>query len=232
MSADLDKPSNKLPESGGGFSKPGLGGKTRNIDWPSFSATSKMGTANPTCAVCGGRQRGSKKCTCVPEVGPTWKPMGKRRNPENDFLSGEMSGTGMHLAHMQAFHERWLSEAYRILAPGGTIKAFSSTRTFHRLAMAMENVGFVGLREEAWFYCSGFPKSLNVGVATYAHSTYGKSDSTGTGHARDRAGQHWSEFPKTKVVDNQKPQNPLWAGWGTAMKPAHEICLVATKPHI
>lgn len=63
------------------------------------------------------------------------------------------------------WHEEWLKEAFRVLKPGGTIKAFSGTRTFHHLMGAMENVGFAELRLEAWNYGSGFPKSLNIGKA-------------------------------------------------------------------
>jgi len=66
---------------------------------------------------------------------------------------------------MQRWHETWLTEAYRILIPGGIIKAFSATRTYHRLAMAMHEVGFENIHGEAWCYGSGFPKSLNVGKA-------------------------------------------------------------------
>lgn len=58
-------------EGGGGFSKPGIG--ERRSEWPSFASKQ---AANPTCAKCGGRQRGVKKCSC--EV-PEWKPTGPRR---------------------------------------------------------------------------------------------------------------------------------------------------------
>ena len=64
---------------------------------------------------------------------------------------------------MQDWHERWLCECFRVLRPGGVIKAFSGTRTQHRLAAAIESVGFVDIRIEAWNYGSGFPKSLNIG---------------------------------------------------------------------
>lgn len=66
---------------------------------------------------------------------------------------------------MQEWHRDWLSEAFRVLRPGGVIKAFSGTRTFHRLAVAMTDVGFVNLSLESWNYGSGFPKSMDVGKA-------------------------------------------------------------------
>lgn len=62
----------------------------------------------------------------------------------------------------QAWHHRWLIEAFHVLRPGGTIKAFCGTRTYHRLAAAMVEAGFVGLRLEAWVYGSGFPKSHDM----------------------------------------------------------------------
>jgi len=66
---------------------------------------------------------------------------------------------------MQEWHHGWVEEAYRVLKPNGIIKAFSGTRTFHRLASAMDEAGFVDIRIEAWCYGSGFPKSLNVSKA-------------------------------------------------------------------
>lgn len=151
-------------QAGGGFSRPGIG--ERQTAWPSFSATTRFGAANPTCAVCGGRLRGAKKCSC-PQPHDHWKPIGKRRNPENEGLPDTMTGGGMakHLNAIAKWHERWVAEAFRILRPGGVLKAFSGTRTFHRLAVAMEAVGFEAIRIEAWGYGSGFPKSLNVSKA-------------------------------------------------------------------
>ena len=72
-----------------------------------------------------------------------------------NFMGQEFdSQEGIHQdpKKMQAWHEGWLKEAYRVLVPGGVIKAFSATRTFHRLAMAMRNVGYQGLHLEAWSY--------------------------------------------------------------------------------
>lgn len=65
----------------------------------------------------------------------------------------------------QHWHVRWLAEVYRVLEPGGVVKAFSGTRTFHRMAAAMEEAGFILEPKsslEAWLYGSGFPKSMNI----------------------------------------------------------------------
>ena len=152
-------------EEGGGFTAAGLGG-SRFVEWPSFSATTKHGTSNPTCAVCGGRLRGSKKCDC-PKPHDHWKPMGKRRDPRNEGLPDHVTSNGARnqMSAMQEWHTGWLRETFRVLKPGGVIKAFGGTRTFHRLAAAMSEVGFTGIGLEAWTYGSGFPKSLDVSKA-------------------------------------------------------------------
>lgn len=60
---------------------------------------------------------------------------------------------------MQAWHELWAREALRVLKPGGHLLAFGGTRTWHRLAAAIEEVGFEIRDTICWLYGSGFPKS-------------------------------------------------------------------------
>ena len=57
--------------------------------------------------------------------------------------------------------EMW-AEALRVLKPGGHLLAFSGTRTYHRMAVAIEDAGFEVRDMIEWVYASGFPKSLNV----------------------------------------------------------------------
>jgi len=56
-------------------------------------------------------------------------------------------------------------ECLRVLKPGGHVLAFGGTRTFHRLAVAIEDAGFEIRDSIAWMYGSGFPKSLDVSKA-------------------------------------------------------------------
>ena len=60
--------------------------------------------------------------------------------------------------------EMW-KECLRVLKPGGHLLAFSGTRTYHRMASAIEDAGFEVRDMIEWVYGSGFPKSLNIGKA-------------------------------------------------------------------
>jgi site-specific DNA-methyltransferase (adenine-specific) len=56
----------------------------------------------------------------------------------------------------------WM-DCLRVLKPGGHLLAFGGSRTWHRLAVAVEDAGFELRDSIAWLYGSGFPKSLNIG---------------------------------------------------------------------
>jgi site-specific DNA-methyltransferase (adenine-specific) len=225
-------------QSGGGFSKPGIG--ERKTEWPSFSAISRFGAANPTCGTCGGRLRGKKRCTCE---APDWKPIGKRRNPENEGLPGDMTGGGMgsHMRTYQAWTELWAREAFRVLKPGGYMLVFGGTRTFHRLACAIEDAGFEIRDCIMWLHGQGFPKSLNVSKAIDRKLGAEREvigTSSGPNNSRYQ-GARYSEKRQTAfgTVQDQPdltapatPEAAQWEGWGTALKPAFEPILVCRKP--
>lgn len=61
-----------------------------------------------------------------------------------------------------AFDPEFWREVYRVLKPGAHLVAFSGTRTYHRLACAIEDAGFEIRDMVAWLYGSGFPKSHDV----------------------------------------------------------------------
>ena len=135
---------------------------------------------------------------------------------------------------MREWHLAWLREAYRILRPGGTIKAFSGSRTFHHLAYAVEQAGFVGVELEAWTYGSGFPKSHNVAVYLDRMLTEGKSRQIlrhGIGNLNGKFAEAAVGFEsQSKRHINQTDTAKAWEGWGTALKPAWEPVVVGRKP--
>ena len=56
-------------------------------------------------------------------------------------------------------------EALRVAKPGAHLLAFGGTRTYHRLAVAIEDAGWEIRDCVMWVYGSGFPKSLDVSKA-------------------------------------------------------------------
>jgi DNA modification methylase len=65
-----------------------------------------------------------------------------------------------------AFDTEMWADLFRHIKPGGHLLAFSGSRTYHRMAVAIEDAGFEIRDMIEWVYGSGFPKSLNIGKAT------------------------------------------------------------------
>src|SRR5574344_2587658 len=60
--------------------------------------------------------------------------------------------------------EMW-KECLRVLKPGGHLLSFGGTRTYHRMACAIEDAGFEIRDQLQWLYGSGFPKSMDISKA-------------------------------------------------------------------
>ena len=86
---------------------------------------------------------------------------GKTSSP---FLAAQVNSYGAGLPFQQWCTE-WATECLRVLKPGGHMLAFGGSRTWHRLAVAVEDAGFEIRDSIAWLYGSGFPKNLDVGKA-------------------------------------------------------------------
>jgi site-specific DNA-methyltransferase (adenine-specific) len=97
-------------------------------------------------------------------MGREWDSFGSRQGiPESDFPCCDKRSTPP--PSFQAWCELWAVECLRVLKPGGHLLAFGGTRTWHRLACAIEDAGFEVRDSIAWMYGSGFPKSLDVSKA-------------------------------------------------------------------
>ena len=120
------------------------------------------------------------------------------------------------------------AEALRVLKPGGHLLAFGGTRTWHRLAVAVEDAGFEVRDSIAWLYGSGFPKSLDVSKAIdRAEGIWrGRAGAAASGSS-SMSGPNYERAPKGDPVT---PDAARWQGWGTALKPAFEPVVVARKP--
>jgi DNA modification methylase len=78
---------------------------------------------------------------------------------ELGFMGKSWDSTGI------AYDVTVWEECLRVLKPGGHILAFGGSRTWHRLAVAVEDAGFEVRDSICWLYGSGFPKSLDVSKA-------------------------------------------------------------------
>lgn len=61
-----------------------------------------------------------------------------------------------------AYNVSMWSECLRVLKPGGHLLSFGGSRTYHRMACAIEDAGFEVRDSLHWVYGSGFPKSRNL----------------------------------------------------------------------
>ena len=126
------------------------------------------------------------------------------------------------------------SECLRVLKPGGHLLAFGGTRTYHRMTVAIEDAGFEIRDSLHWLYGSGFPKSLDVSKAI--DKALGVQRAV-IGTRRDVATRIYDNGEGSRLpeeIDVTAPATPAAAaaaaGWGTALKPAHEPIVLARKP--
>jgi DNA modification methylase len=146
---------------------------------------------------------------------------------ELGFMGKAWDSTGI------AYDQEVWRQALRVLKPGGHLLAFSGSRTYHRMACAIEDAGFEIRDQIMWLYGSGFPKSHDVSKAIDREAgaereVVGKHPNPGSTNRRNSMGDGWQESPN--ITAPATPEAREWSGWGTALKPAHEPIVLARKP--
>lgn len=126
------------------------------------------------------------------------------------------------------------AEVERCLRPGAHLLAFGGTRTFHRLTVGIEDGGFEIRDCLAWLYGSGFPKSLDVSKAIDAalgetREVVGVNPNGGR-RGSSSFGQIRTDGSDVAVTAPAAVEAKAWSGYGTALKPAWEPCILAMKP--
>lgn len=152
------------------------------------------------------------------------------------FLGKEWDGGDI------SFRTEIWEECLRVLKPGGHLLSFSHSRTYHRMAVAIEDAGFEIRDQIMWVYGSGFPKSYNIGkaidklqgnerdvVGEKVRGDIEKAKENCVGYLADPANRNNTKSFGYGTHTITKG-NSQYEGWGTALKPAHEPIVMARKP--
>ncbi len=142
-------------------------------------------------------------------------------------------------------------ECLRVLKPGGTALIFAGSRTQHRMAVNVEDAGFILKDCIMWLYGSGFPKASDISknidkiagkerkiIGTKQHQypdsphlgTYKKVNISSDGiFQSENKNTNLSAIPITAPAT---PEATLWNGWKSfGLKPAYEPILCCMKPN-
>ena len=135
-------------------------------------------------------------------------------------------------------------EALRVLKPGGHLLSFAGSRTYHRMAVNIEDAGFEIRDQIMWIYGSGFPKSHNISKGIdkklgaereMIRKKFSPQQMMMKDGQNERPWQNKAKelgYHETASDEPASPEAKQWNGWGTALKPAHEPIVVARKPII
>jgi len=127
--------------------------------------------------------------------------------------------------------EHYWREVARVAKPGAMMLCFGGTRTFHRLACAIEDAGWEIRDCLMWLYGQGFPKSLDISKAI--DRAAGALSPEGIAFTvAGQTGKLLGTVPSRGYVQPAPATAAaaFWSGWGTSLKPAWEPIIVAMKP--
>ncbi len=165
---------------------------------------------------------------------------------ELNFMGKGWDNTGV------AFQKDTWKKCYDVLKWGGYLLAFGGSRTYHRIACAIEDAGFEIRDCVMWLYGSGFPKSNDLSKSIEAKLTTGSANTREfknlNGKQIDRGNYGYAkiqyeqgarkkdyniECESKTYLGELEPTTELakkWKGWGSCLKPAYEPIIIARKP--
>lgn len=172
-------------------------------------------------------------------------PYGLSKTPDIEqvvraWLAGEEyhNGKGFMSQEWDSFvpSPRIWKEALRVLKPGGHIIAFAGARTQDLMGLSLRMAGFEIRDCVYWIYSGGFPKSLDISKAIDKHlgtfdqrEVVAQQDRLNAPSGNDAAGR--DSLPVTRNITlPASEQAKEWDGWGTALRPSVEPCILARKP--
>ena len=142
-----------------------------------------------------------------------------------------------------AFQKETWEKCYEVLKSGGYLLAFGGSRTFHRIACAIEDAGFEIRDTIMWLYGSGFPKSMSLSKGLEAREKLGNAGTRNKRKIEQSCDTEEYILKQTnngamgEIIETTRkqyiPNTDLakqWNGWGTALKPSYEPIIVARKP--
>ena len=134
-------------------------------------------------------------------------------------------------------------ELLRVMKPGATLLCFAGTRTQHRMAINIEDAGFLLKDTLMWIYGSGFPKASDISKQIdkkfgAEREVVGKTKTKSFEHHKGSmmSKETTEDFTtETKEIELTKPKTEeakKWDGWKShGLKPAYEPIIMAIKPN-
>ena len=149
-----------------------------------------------------------------------------------------------------AFQPDTWKKCLEVLKPWGYLLAFWGSRTYHRIACAIEDAGFEIRDCIMWLYGSWFPKSMaldksiewklttwSANKTEFKNLDWTKEESWNWGISK-MSKEQWfrntdyteDNHLRTVKVEHKTELWKKWNWWGTALKPSYEPIIVARKP--
>lgn len=189
---------------------------------------------------------------CVDNWDAPWKSGGsvdarhRRADEMSDPVKAKYLRHNVEYGRDGPLFQQWFQSCaeaiLRVAKPGAHLLSFGGTRMWHRMACAVEDVGWEIRDTMMWLYGSGYPKGKDVGKAIDAllgverrvvgyvdgvpDTTKVRPGFTGSAHMGDASGSKRS-IPITEPATDAARE---WDGWNTTLKPAVEPVVVARKP--